>query len=110
MVFNQSNCSDIRDILCKTVSEVFGSHDEFFTFILNEAYSANYDCYIDGSGENYIINNVTGEYINWYKTYHLGRCLNVSIVNFKPENIEKWFENFLTEFKEGGQHENNKEI
>ena len=108
MVFNQSNCSDIRDILCNTVTKVFGSSDMFFTFILNENYSSNYDCYVDGSGENYIINNVTGEYINWYKLYHLGRCVNVSIFRFNYKNIEQWFENFLTEFKEGGQHENNK--
>lgn len=108
MVFNQSNCSDIRDILCNTVIKVFGSEDTFFTFILDENYSSNYDCYVDDSGENYIINGVTGEYINWYKLYHLGRCLNVSIYRFNYKDIEQWFEIFLTEFKEGGQHENNK--
>ena len=108
MIFKQSNCSDIRDILCKTVIKVFGSPDKFFEFILNESYSSNYDCYIDGSGENYIINNVTGEYINWYKLYHLGRCASTSICRFQYKTIEEWFEIFLTEFKEGGQHENNK--
>lgn len=113
MVFNQSNCSDIRDILCNAVIKVFGSEDTFFTFILDENYSSNYDCYVDGSGENYIINNVTGEYINWYKLYHLGRCASFSIFRFSIfrfnyEYIEKWLEIFLTEFKEGGQHENNK--
>ena len=51
MLFNQSNCNAIRDILCKAVTKVFGSSDTFFTFILNENYSSNYDCYVDGSGE-----------------------------------------------------------
>ena len=87
---------------------MFGSSDSFFTFILDEKYSSNYDCYVDGSGENYIINNVTGEYINWYKLYHLGRCVNVSISGFNYKNIEQWFENFLTEFKRGEQYDNNK--
>lgn len=107
MVFNQSNCGDIRDILCKTVVKVFGSGENFIKFILNGEYTSTYDCYTDESGENFIINNVTGEYINWYKLYHLGRCASFSIFRFNYEDIEKWLENFLTEFKEVEEDENN---
>ena len=61
MIFNQSNCNAIRDILCKAVTKVFG------------------------------------------------RCATVSVCRFNYKDIEQWIEIFLTEFKEGGQHENNKE-
>lgn len=101
MIFNETNFNlgDLRELFRKAINEVFGGTDAFLDYLENEEYSSKYDCYFDGSGENYIINRETGEYINWYKLYHIGRCISISIFH-KYNNISEWLEEFLTDFKE----------
>ena len=101
MIFNETNfkLGDLRKLFCNAINKVFGGTDAFLDYLENEEYSAKYDCYLDSSGENYIINRETGEYINWYKLYHIGRCINISIYHMY-NNVSLWFEEFLIEFKE----------
>lgn len=101
MTFNQGTHKDLRDLFCNAVTEVFGDSETFLDFLENKRYStAKYDCYLDYSGENYIINRQTGEYINWYKLDHIGRSIHISSTFHMYKNIPTWFEEFLTEFKE----------
>lgn len=90
---------ELRDLFCNAVTKIFGDSMEFLDFLENMEYSSKYDCYLDYNGENYIINRETGEYINWYKLDHIGRCINISICNSRTD-IPKWIEDFLVEFKE----------
>ena len=101
MIFNQTDFKDLRDLFCNTVTKVFGDDTTFLDFLENKEYSDKYDCYLDYDGENYIINRETGEYINWYKLCHIGRCINISTSSWH-KNILKWIEEFLVEFKESG--------
>lgn len=98
MIINQTNRKDLRDLFCNTVTKIFGDSMTFLDFLEDEKYSTKYDCYLDYNGENYIINRETGEYINWYKLDHIGRCINISTDNII--NISKWIEEFLVKFKE----------
>lgn len=107
MIINHSNyvyVENLRDIFCEAVIKVFGSATTFLDFLENEEYSVKYDCFLNGSGENYIINRETGEYINWYKLTHIGRCINISTLS--TCNIPKWIEKFLVDFKESECKEN----
>ena len=104
MIFNQTSHKDLRDLFCSAVTKVFGDSMTFLDFLENDEYSAKYDCYLDYNGENYIINRETGEYINWYKLDHIGRCINIS-TSFFYINIPKWIEDFLVKFKESGDEE-----
>lgn len=98
MIFDQTIRKDLRDLFCNAVTKVFGDSMAFLDFLENMKYSATkYDCYLDYNGENYIINRETGEYINWHKLEHIGRCINISTLSW---NIPKWIEKFLVEFKE----------
>ena len=99
MTFNQTTRKDLRDLFCNAVIKAFGDSMTFLDFLENEKYSTKYDCYLDYNGENYIINRETGEYINWYKLDHIGRCINISTLS-SYKNIRKWIEDFLVEFKE----------
>ena len=99
MIFNQTTHKDLRDLFCNAVTKIFGDSMTFLDFLENEEYSTKYDCYLDYNGENYIINRETGEYINWYKLDHIGRCINISILSWYKD-ISKWIEKFLVEFKE----------
>lgn len=96
-----SNCENLRDIIASSVANVFGSTDEFFDFLEDEKYSTKYDCFINSSDENYIINTDTGEYINWYKLYHIGRSASISTQSdiSNDDNIKDWVEKFLLDFK-----------
>ena len=99
MIFNQTNFKeDLRDLFCNAITKIFGESSEFLDFLEDENYSAKYDCFLDCNGENYIINRETGEYINWYKLNYIGRCINISALS-TYENIPKWIEEFLIEFK-----------
>lgn len=104
MIYNQTTHEDLRELFCGAVTKVFGNSTVFIDFLENGKYSTKYDCYLDGSGENYIINGETGEYINWYKLTHLGRCITISVClpyeNITKRMIRIWIEDFLTEFKE----------
>lgn len=105
MIFNQTTHEDLRETFCNAVTKVFGNSTAFLDALENEEYSTNkYDCYLDYGGENYIINRETGEYINWYKLTHLGRCITIS-TSSPYKNIPKWIEDFLTEFKESEEKE-----
>lgn len=99
MIFNYTNCKDLRDLFCDAVTKVFGNSSAFIDFIENEKYSAKYDCFLDYDGENYIINRETGEYINWYKLTHVGRSISIS-TELPYTDIQAWIEDYLTEFKE----------
>lgn len=100
MIYNQTNFTiDLRDQFCNAVTKIFGDSMTFLDFLENDKYSTKYDCYLDYSGENYIINRETGEYINWYKLDHIGRCINISIIRLYT-SVPKWIEEFLNEFKE----------
>ena len=100
MLFNQMNFNkDLRNLFCDTVSIIFENSMEFLDFLENEKYSDKYNCYIDYSGENYIINRVTGEYINWYKFDHIGRSISIS-TSASYEKVPEWIEEFLIELKE----------
>ena len=100
MIFNQTNFNkDLRDLFCNTITKIFGDRVGFLDFLEDEKYSTKYDCYLDYSGENYIINRETGEYINWYKLDHIGRSINISTLSMYKD-IPKWIEKFLVEFKE----------
>ena len=107
MVFNQTNFhyskfhKDVRGLFCEAIIKVFGDSMTFLDFLENGKYSTKYDCYLDYNGENYIINQETGEYINWYKLDHIGRCINIS-TSSSYKNVPKWIERFLVEFKESG--------
>lgn len=106
MIVNQTICENLRDSFCKAITNVFKDTISFFDFLINEEYSSKYDCYLDPSGENYIINRESGEYINWYKLYHVGRCINISISQaHKNLQKQKWFEIFLSEFKNSKESE-----
>ena len=98
MILNEDNNKNLRDLFCDAVVKVFGDSDIFLDFLENDKYSSKYDCYLDCNGENYIINGETGEYINWYKFTHIGRCISISISQM-PNDILKWIEEFLIEFK-----------
>lgn len=105
MIINQTNFTEenLRDLFCDAVTKVFGGSDTFLDFLEDEEYSNKYDVFVDGSGENYIINRETGEYINWYKLTHIGRCINISTSS--TCNIPKWIEEFLSDFKESEDKE-----
>lgn len=100
MIFNQTNflINDLRELFSNAVTKIFGDTTTFLDFLENEEYSNKYDCYLDYNGENYIINRETGEFINWYKLTHIGRCINISALSMY-NNIPKWIEEFLVEFK-----------
>lgn len=98
MIVDLTIRNDLRDLFCYAVNKVFGDSMAFLDFLENEGYSTKYDCYLDYSGENYIINRETGEYINWYKLDHIGRCINISILSMFND-IPEWIEDFLVEFK-----------
>ena len=99
MVFNETNFINLRDIFCMVVTKVFGDSETFLDFLENADYSDKYDCFLNNDEENYIINRETGEYINWYKLSHIGRCINISII-YPRKNTMQWIEEFLIEFKE----------
>ena len=102
MIVNQNNFNgDLREIFCNSVVKVFQNSTKFFDFLDFEKYCSKFDCFLDPSGENYIINTITGEYINWYKEYNLGRCINISVLE-PDKDIIKWLEEFLVKFKESG--------
>ena len=107
MIFDQRNYEDLRDLFCNAVIKIFGDSMTFLDFLEDEKYSSKYDCYLDYSGENYIINRETGEYINWYKLDHIGRCINIS--TSPMYDISKWIEEFLVEFKKVRRYQNNAE-
>ena len=104
MVLDLSNCDNMREIFCDAVNKVFGSSDIFFDILENYKYVHDFDYILRSDDDNYIINITTGEYISWYKTYHLGRSINISVANieeFYKMGINKWFEKFLTDFRDG---------
>ena len=103
MVFTADTYENLRDIILLTVVDVFGGADNFLDFLEYEEYGQPYDCCIDPNGENYIINRNTGDYVNWYKLTHIGRCPHVSIASDTNDDIEEWLKKFFTDFKNSGE-------
>jgi hypothetical protein len=101
MVFSQTNYTEdpsLRDLFCNAVIKVFGDSMSFIDILENDKYSSKYDCFLNYDGENYIINRDTGEYINWYKLYHIGRSICIS-TTASYKDVPEWIEKFLVEFK-----------
>lgn len=101
MIYTQCNYPKLRDLFISNVGKIFGNGSSFLDHIENEDYDTDtYDCFFDGSGENYIINRLTGEYINWYKFSHIGRDIHINM-NVVYKMLPNWLEKFLIDFKEG---------
>lgn len=70
-----------------------------------EGYS--YKCWIYDD-EVYILNKETGDFINWYKIDHIGRCLT-STIGSKPSDYVKFFTGLADEMCENGVIHNEQE-
>ena len=102
MIYTQCNYPELRDLFVSNVEKIFGTDSSFLDYIENEDYNPDaYDCFFDGSDENYIINRWTGEYINWYKFSHIGRDIHINM-NGNHQLLPNWLEKFLRDFKAGG--------
>lgn len=96
-VYTQNDIQTLRDDFINAVEEVFGENSlSFLDVIENEEYRFDYDVFYDCNGENYIINRLTGEYINWYKFTHIGRSICTTISDPSKDGFVK----FLKEFKD----------
>ena len=104
MVFTADTYENLRDIILLTVVDVFGGAEEFLDFLEYEEYGQPYDCFIDPNGENYIINRNTGDYVNWYKLTHIGRCPHVSMVSCS-DDIKEFLKKFFIDFKNSGEED-----
>ena len=91
-VYTSANVGDLRERLVNAVTEVFGDSEKFLDYIEDEKYiSSFYDVFYSGSGECYIINRSTGEYINWYKFTHIGRDIHSTVA---PDDFIKFLSDF----------------
>ena len=97
MIADQNTHPTLREDLVKEIDNVFGDYQIFLDYIEEEMYGANFDCFARSDDESYIINRNTGEYINWYKFYHIGRDVHISY------NDKLDINKFLTEFKNDHQ-------
>ena len=97
-VYTRNDVPTLRDDFIDAVKEVFnGDSLSLLDIIENEEYDASrYDVFYDYNDENYIINRLTGEYINWYKFDHLGRDIHTTI----PDPSKDKFAKFLEVFKD----------
>ena len=97
-VYTKFDIPTLRDDFIDAVKEVFdGDIFSLLDIIENIEYdSSKYDVFYDYNDENYIINRLTGEYINWYKFDHLGRCISTTISDPSKDKFAK----FLKEFKD----------
>ena len=98
-VYTQNDIPTLRDDFIDAVKETFnGDSLSLLDIIENEEYdSCRYDVFYDYNNETYIINRLTGEYINWYKFGHLGRDIHTTISDPSKDKFAK----FLKEFKDG---------
>lgn len=103
MILNNTNTENLRYIFCNAVLKNFGDSTSFLDFIEEENYSTKYDCCVYRNDENYIINRETGEYVNWYKFNHIGRDIHISIMKTDKIDVSKWIDDFLVDFKKGGE-------
>lgn len=91
-VYTNANVGDLRERFVNAVTEVFGDSEKFLDYIENEEYSQSfYDVFYSGSGECYIINRSTGEYINWYKFTNIGRDIHSTVA---PDDFVKFLSDF----------------
>lgn len=97
-VYTRKDIETLRDDFANAVKETFnGDCSSFLDIVENEEYdSMIYDVFYDYNGETYIINRITGEYINWYKFTHLGRDIHTTISDPSKDKFVK----FLKEFKD----------
>lgn len=98
-VFDLVTHPNLRDEFNNLVEKVFGDVDKFLDLIDGTG-TCEFDVAVTErpSGEYYIINRQTGEYINWYKYTHLGRDIHM---NFDPSQLE----DFLVKFKKSCKRE-----
>ena len=98
MVYTQNDIPSLREDFCYAVSVLFNEND-FLDFIENDGCTDGvFDFFISCDDECYIINRLTGEYINWYKLTHIGREIHTNIQN--PTRTK--FIEFLKVIKELG--------
>ena len=91
-VYTAAGIGDLRERLVNAIVEVFGDSEKFLDYIENEEYPQSfYDVFYSGSGECYIINRSTGEYINWYKFTHIGRDIHSTVT---PDDFVKFLSDF----------------
>lgn len=95
-VYTQIDIPTLRDDFINAVKEIFnGDSLSLLDIIENEEYdSSRYDAFYDYNDETYIINRLTGEYINWYKFDHLGRDIHTTISDPSKDKFEKFFKEF----------------
>lgn len=97
-VYHQDNFTNYREYFVELVEKIYGNCVAFLDQIEEENYGLEYDVFYLGDDECYIINRLTGEYVNWYKFTHLGRDIHT---NFHPRKLKK----FLTNFKNSDSEE-----
>ena len=92
-VYDTHNTPDLRELFIESINKVFDTDDDFMDLVDNK-HIIGFDIFVDTgeSDEVYIIDRNTGEYINWYEFYHLGRTMSI---NFEPSKLV----DFLTRFK-----------
>ena len=96
-VYTSDNVDDLRGRLVNAVTEVFGDSEKFLDYIENEEYASSlYDVFFSGSGECYIINRSSGEYINWYKFTHIGRDIHSTVA---PDDFWEFLSDFSVSFE-----------
>lgn len=90
-----------REDFIHLFTTTFGDHSENFLDDLNNSNSTlNYDL-INHNDQCYIINTDTLEIIGWYKTYHIGRCLqtnlksDIEIINFIKQLYKDYLDSVL---------------
>lgn len=96
-VYTQNDIHTLRDDFINAVKEVFDEDTlSLLDVIEHEEYGSDYDVFYDYNNETYIINRLTGEYINWYKFDHLGRDIHTTISDPSKDKFAK----FLKDFKD----------
>jgi len=92
-VYNTNNTPSLRENFIESINKVFDNEDDFMDLVENK-HIIGFDIFVDTgeSDEVYIIDRNTGEYINWYEFYHLGKTMSI---NFEPSKLV----DFLTRFK-----------
>lgn len=98
-VYTQNDIQTLRDDFINAVKEVFDEDiSSFLDVIENDEYDPmKYDVFYGYDyDETYIINRLTGEYVNWYKFNHIGRDIHTTISDPTKDKFVK----FLKEFKD----------
>lgn len=90
-VYNTSNTPNLRELFIESINKVFDTDDDFLDLVENQ-HIIGFDIFMTTDEEVYIVDIDNGEYINWYKFYHIGRTMHI---NFEPSKLV----DFLTRLK-----------